>query len=506
MRSLSHRFFTTGLRSKGLKPLIQTILVVVLILSIAPTFVHAQGSKLTYGQTAKGRITNENFRIVYSFDGRQGDVVDITLSRTEGSLDPLLILTDDQNNLITRDDDSAPGYDAAILSQQLPHDGTYFVIVTRFGQERGLTTGGYALTLSHVGATTSGSGTELQYGDSVVSELNTGQFQQVYVFRANRGDIIQVTMQRISGNVDPLLILADSQGSVLMVNDEDADSPGTLDAAIRDFRITKTGNYMLIATRFGREAGESRGGFSLTLDRLPPESLGKVPQKAILIDYGSKSTGSISSDNLLRFYLIEARKGDVLTINAERTKGNLDPILTLYTNNLKELASNDSGQRGQSARISAFIVPADGFYILLVTRFNRDTGITAGDYTLTLIGRTSVTVGADGKAALAYNTVATAIIDDTNVAQQYTFSGVAGDVVTVTLDVVSGNLLGQLLLIDPNKKQVALDDPGAGNAKLVKLKLQSTGDYTIIATRRGREKGTSRGTYRLMLSQDNATR
>jgi hypothetical protein len=208
----------------------------------------------------------------------------------------------------------------------------------------------------------------------------------------------------------------------------------------------------------------------------------------------------------LQFYLIEARKGDVLTITAERTKGNLDPILTLYTNDLKELATNDSGQRGQSARISAFTVPADGFYILLVTRFNRDTGITAGDYTLTLIGRTSVTVGADGKATLAYNTVATAIIDDGNVAQQYTFSGTAGDVVTITMDVVSGNLIGQLLLIDPNKKQVALDDPGAGDAKLVRLKLQSTGDYTIIATRRGRDKGTSRGTYRLMLSQENVTR
>jgi len=505
MRSLFYRFRIVLLHNKGLKPLVQAMLIAVLILGAVP-IVHAQGSKITYGQTAKGRITNEIFRVVYSFDGRQGDVVDITLSKTEGSLDPVLILTDDQSNLIASDDDSAPAYDAAILSQQLTHDGTYFVIVTRFGQERGLTTGGFALTLSHVGATNSGAGTALQYGDSVVGELSGEQFQQVYVFRANRGDIIQITMQRISGNVDSLLILADSQGNVLTVNDEDAESPGSYDAAIRDFRITKTGNYMLIATRFGREAGESRGGFSLALDRLPPESLGKVPQKAVLIDYGSKSTGSISSDNLLQFYLIEARKGDVLTISAERTKGNLDPILTLYTEDLKELATNDSGQRGQSARISAFAVPADGFYILLVTRFNRDTGITAGDYTLTLTGRTSVTVGADGKATLAYNTVATAIIDDGNVAQQYTFSGTAGDVVTITMDVVSGNLIGQLLLIDPNKKQVALDDPGAGDAKLVRLRLQSTGDYTIIATRRGREKGTSRGTYRLMLSQENATR
>ncbi len=477
-------------------------IVFVLLAAILPARPVSADGKLTYGQVVTGRITNDSFRTVYTFQGRQGDVVDITLSRTDGTLDPMLILMDDHSNILARDDDSGPGSDAAISSLELPRDGDYFVIVTRFGQERGLTTGGYSLTLVRVGLQ-GGTGAVLQFGDSVVAELNNEHFQQVYVFRANRGDLIQASMQRISGDLDPLLILADLDGAVLLVNDEDPASPGTLDAAIRDFRIEKSGSYLLVATRFGREAGQSHGGFSLTLDRLPPETLGRVPERAILIDYGNTATGTIDASNVMRFYLIEAHKGDVLTIDVQRTRGNLDPTLTLYTGDLKELATNDSGQRGQSARISAFKVPLDSNYILMVSRFNRDKGITAGAYSLALIGRTLVTVGAGGRATLQYNTAVNAIVNDSNVAQEYTFAGSAGDVVTIAMDATSGNLLAQLILLDPNRKQLALDDPGTGSARLQKVKLLANGIYTIVATRRGHEKGASQGGYMLTLTREN---
>lgn len=482
------------------------LLIVLTLASIQPALVvHSQAGPIGFGKTVTGKITNDNFRAVYTFAGRQGDIIDATLKRTDGNLDPVLLLTDDQNNLITRNDDSGGTFDASIFSQPINRDGTYFLIVTRFGQERGMTTGSFSLTLTHVGLTTSNAstGATLQFGDSVVGEINNDIYQQVYAFQANRGDIIHATLQRISGNLDSFLILADAQGTVLLVNDEDPDSPGTLDAAISNFRIKKTGTYLLVATRFGREAGDSRGGYSLTLDRLPVQALGNVPEKAVLLDYGTTATGTIDSNNLLRFYLIDGHKGDVLSINVERTRGNLDPVLTLYTENLRELANNDSGLRGQNARISSYTLPADGSYILLVSRFNRDKGITAGDYTLSLVGRVSVPMVANGPTSLPYNSAASAIIDDRNIGQQFTFAGGSGDVVTVTMDATSGGLLCQLVLLDPNRKQIMLDDTGTGSAKFSKLKLSASGTYTILATRRGREKGTSRGAYLLTLTREN---
>jgi uncharacterized protein YfaP (DUF2135 family) len=460
-----------------------------------------QNTRIRYGETVTGRITRDSFRTIYTFDGRQGDIIDVKLTRTAGNLDPILILTDDQNRIVARDDDSASGYNAALISQQLPRDGIYFLIVSRFGQEHGLTTGDYSLTLVRVGLI-GGTGATLEYGDSVVAELNNEQYQQVYVFRGERGDIVRASMQRISGDLDALLILADSQGNVLIVNDEDPASPGTLDAAIHDLRIVKTDNYLLVATRFGREAGQSRGGFSLNLERLPPETLGKVPEKAILLDYGAVGRGTIDGDTVMRFYMIQSRKGDILTLNVERTRGNLDPILALYTSDLKELATNDaSGVRGQNARIANFAIPADGAYIIMVSRFNRDKGITTGDYALTITGLIGVTVGGSGKATLQYNNAANAIIDDNHIAQEYTFSGAAGEVINITMDTTSGNLLTQIVLIDPAQKQLAVDDPGSGSARITRFRLPSNGTYTILATRRGRDKGVSRGAYILILTR-----
>src|SRR5207253_8429535 len=159
------------------------------------------------------------------------DVHNVSLTRTYSTLDPVLILADAQNNLIAMNDETDADASAAIVSQQLPADGAYFLIVTRFGQALGYTTGSFSLTLSHAGVAAGASQT-LSYGDSIVGEIGSTQYQQIYTFHATRGDIISARMQRISGDLDSYLILADSTGAILIVQDDDPNSPGTLDAAI----------------------------------------------------------------------------------------------------------------------------------------------------------------------------------------------------------------------------------------------------------------------------------
>ncbi|MBX3063183.1 MAG: hypothetical protein KF726_09425 [Anaerolineae bacterium] len=346
----------------------------------------AQNNRIAYGQEVRGQITRDSFRQVYLFQGQQGDIIEATLTSSDGALDPMLLLTDEQNNLVARDDDSADADNAVISSVRLPSDGLYFLIVTRFGQDRGSTTGGFTLKLNRLGVAASGdrpAGVVLRYGDSIVEEITEDAPQFVYAFAALKGDIITVKMRRISGDLDSLLILADAAGNVLTSSDDDPGSPGTLDAAIIDLRIQQTGNYALIATRFGQEAGTSIGGFSLALNRVPADQLGLTPEYAALLDYGMLVEGSISKDLLRRYYLLQARAGDVLTIEAKRTRGNLDPILELYSGDgTRLLQTNDGGARGVNARITAFRVLLDGYYLLIVSRFNKETGQTAGDYSL----------------------------------------------------------------------------------------------------------------------------
>jgi hypothetical protein len=353
----------------------------------------AQGENtIVFGQTVEGRITNESFRTVYTFQGTKGEIIDAILQRVTGNLDPVLLLLGQDNSLIARSPDAGVGDRARLVSVALPDTGVFFLVATRFGGDRGLTTGQYSLSLARVGIAAdpriaSNGTTPIQYGDNVVNELTDQEYERYYSFGALRGDIITVSMQRISGDLDALLILADADGNVLRIDDDDPNSPGTLDAAIVDLRIKRSANYIIAASRFGREGGQSRGGFSLTLTRLDPNTLGLTSDKAVLLDYGMQASGSIDAANINRYYLVEAKRGDVLTVEATRTRGNLDPIVLLYTADLRPLVGNDAGARGRFARITAYRVPRDGEYIIIVSRFNRQTGVTAGDFSLKVDGK-----------------------------------------------------------------------------------------------------------------------
>jgi len=347
------------------------------------------GGQLTYGQSVEGRITDAAFRIIYTFQGEAGEIIEARLTRLDGNLDPTLILLDAQNTLIGRDEDSGGGTTAALTGISLPSRGVYFLIATRFGQSLGLTTGRYSLKLDRVGIAAdprlmAGGATALTYGQDVVLPLDNTVYQHLYTFAALRGDLITVTMRRISGDLDPTLTLADADGNVILINDEDSQSPGTLDAAINRYRVPRSGNYLLVASRFGGKAGTSRGAYALRLEKLTGEMLATAPDKAAFIEYGTVVQGAITKDGLRRYYTFRAAAGDVIRAEVVRVRGNLDPTLELYTADLKPLAFNDAGIRGRSARITAFRVAVDGLYILVVSRFNGESGLTEGEFSLTV--------------------------------------------------------------------------------------------------------------------------
>src|SRR5258708_37799737 len=112
------------------------LLCVILVCGVSsPAELHAQDANtITYQQTVTGRITNDTFRVIYTSQGRQGEIIDASLTQTDGTLDPVLLLTDDHNTLMASSDHNRTDLNAEIVSETLPHDGNYFLIVTRFGQ------------------------------------------------------------------------------------------------------------------------------------------------------------------------------------------------------------------------------------------------------------------------------------------------------------------------------------------------------------------------------------
>lgn len=456
------------------------------------------GISLDFDQPVTGTLDGQTFRQVYTFGGRANEVVAIRMSQMSGDLDPYLVLTDDLGNILAMSDDDGPGADALIAFGRIPVDGRYFVIATRFGQAHGSTAGEYELLLEHVGVGGSAD-TVLQYGDSVFGRVTPDEPLVFYFLRAQRGDVINVTVRRISGNLDPRVDLATADGIVLVSNDDDPRAEGTLDAGIRNFTVLESGVYLIVATRFGDKAGDTEGGFVLEVGQTPPGELGISPEDAVLIDYGMTLSGSVDDDVAARYFRFDAQRGDVVTATLTAETGNLDPVLKLVDLNLTELTQNDNGTDGRNARIAAFTIPDAGTYYLLATRRGELEGQSSGTFRLQLTGRAGI-VG--GRALeIIYGATVSGLISDGNASEEYVFFGQQGDVIEIAMERASDDLDPLITLYDSDRKQIAFDDDSGGdqNAVIRSFVLPRDDMFFLVASRFEREQGTTSGAYLLTL-------
>jgi YVTN family beta-propeller protein len=129
------------------------LLVVMLLALAAATFTtRAQGAiPISYGDTVDGQITSSANAVVYTFDAQDGDVVTITMTRTSGNLRPVSILADPtqptDKMVLAQSELSSDGKTATISEFTVPQAGTFAIIATRDGYDKGTTTGKYTLSL-----------------------------------------------------------------------------------------------------------------------------------------------------------------------------------------------------------------------------------------------------------------------------------------------------------------------------------------------------------------------
>lgn len=461
------------------------------------------GDQLPFGETITGEITNDQFRQLYTFGGSEGQVVAITMRHVDGDLDPVVLLMNNTGIVLSYSDDDDEGRDAIIASQRLPADGTYVVIATRFGHEHGSTSGTYELRLDSLGSTASG-GSNLRLGTSIVGEITPDASEVIYTFQATRGQVINIYMKRTSGDLDPLIDLFNESGGHLISGDDDLNAYGSLNAAILNYMIPADGRYIIRATRWGYSAGDTRGSFLLEISEIPPETLGTRPANARFMAYGDNVTATIDSDISIRFFQFEAVRGDVVSAVAARESGNISPQLSLLYLDLRPISVGTTGSGQEDSRISATI-PENGRYLLAVSRFRGEEGTSEGEFILSLIGRQGI--GGGDALEIVYEAQLTGIIDNTRSTETYIFLGEAGDVVTITMRRIDGNLDSLLTLQDETGKQLIFnDDIEQGvvqDARISRYTLPTDGLYRIEASRYDRVAGTTNGAYSLTLVKEN---
>jgi hypothetical protein len=93
----------------------------------------------------------------------------------------------------------------------------------------------------------------------------------VYSFQGTAGDVVTINMVATQGTLDTKVFLVGPSGAELIFND-DADPAlvtgvegRTTDSLISAFTLTETGEYLIVATRFGAVNGGTTGGYRLTL-------------------------------------------------------------------------------------------------------------------------------------------------------------------------------------------------------------------------------------------------
>ena len=377
------------------------------------------------------------------------------------------------------------------------------MVVGRFGYDLGATAGSYQLRVTRKGVL-SERGSNLRYGDSVVGTISDTNAEVYYVFQAEQGDILTISMVRSSGTLDPFLRVVDSDRFVIAENDDQIGAD-TRNARIDALIIQRSGAYIIVATRYN----DSAGSFVLSVEEAENSGTGSSRLAPLPIDYGQSIRSTLTNTQYEHFYSFEAQENHLITINMARGgSGDLDSFLILADAKFTPLTDDDdSGSEFQDSRIADFRIPAAGRYHIIATRFERSQGATAGEYALRLdIADDPLVDIPEGTVSLSYGSTITGKISADNEQDLYVFYGRQGEVVNISMTRLDGNLDAYLQLLDATQEPVTSNDDRAGNdqnALINNFALPATGTYYIRARRYFGADGNSNtaGSYVLVLSE-----
>ncbi len=460
----------------------------------------ADAASIAQGGVIRGRLDDANPRDVYYLDGLRGEVIGLELSAASGDLDPVLSVFDETGELALWQDDSADGLDAR-NDLVIARTGRYFVIVGRFGYQLGSSAGDYLLQLTRKGVL-SERGSTLRYGDSVIGTISDSNAEVFYTFQAQQGDILTISMLRSSGTLDPYLQVVDSERFVIAQNDDQVGAD-TRNARIDALIIGRSGTYVIVATRYNSSAGS----FVLTLEEAADSGSGSTRLAPLPISYGESKTGDISNQHVSRYYSFIAEAGDQVTIDLERSEGgNLDAYIVLADIDFQSLIEDDDSGDGQNARIADYRIPEAGRYHIIATRYDGGAGATSGAYRLSLdILENPFADLPPDTVTLSYGATANGKISGENPDDLYAFYGRSGEIVSISMTRVDGNLDAFLELLNKAGEVVASNDDGGNNqnALIANFALPTTGMYTIKARRFSGSQGNpnTAGAYVLVLAE-----
>jgi hypothetical protein len=251
----------------------------------------------------------------------------------------------------------------------------------------------------------------------------------------------------------------------------------------------------------------STGTFNLVLQGSANPAATAEPVSLI---YGQPVAGRLTADIFEKRYTLIAHAGDGLIVTLNAVSGStLDPMILLLDPGGTLLSSNDDRATGIKDSTLAYEVPRDGRYTIIATRSGEASGTTSGDYILKVDRRqagsslesTPGSPGSPGPAItpIRYGSTVDGTINAGHFAYYYGFEGTQGDVISISIKTISGDLEPVLYLYAYSGSPTLI--ASSAEAGITQFGLPTSGPYLIVATRTGAAQGQSEGNFILMLTR-----
>ncbi len=397
----------------------RALLLAAALLLVLPVAIAAQsaedGGAIEFGQTVEAELTEDVGALNYVFTGEEGDSVVITLIAED--FDCYLVLLDEDGEEIAYDDDSAGSLDSRIGPFTLPADGEYTIVAQSyaFRNGNGSDDGEFSVTLDRFETEV------IEYGENVSGSVTSTAPQAFFSFSGAEGDSVIIRLS--SDDFDSYLTLSDPDGFDLITND---DGGGSLNSLIGPYTLPQTGEYVITASSL---SGRSAGDYELSLERA----------ELVTIQYGDTVTVNFDDNNTVAYFTFEGSNGDVIDVLVD---GDVDTNLALNDIYNYQLAFDEDGGRGNNPELTGVLLNQSGTYTLaLQAPFGGE-----GSVELELI-RGEVPSLNDGAQSLSFSSSQTT--------RTAVYTGEAGEVVRITVEVVSGDVASPSIDISQNELSLA---------------------------------------------------
>lgn len=303
----------------------------------------------------------------------------------------------------------------------------------------------------------------VNYGESHDGTITSVEQGNIYSFVGSAGD--EIIIEATSPKIDVLLRLGDADANIIAENDDAV--AGSTDALI-EFTLPTKGTYYFAVV------GYATGPYTVSLS----VNDGSAQQEDLFpIAYGETVEGSLANADDGVVYSFTGAAGDEITLQASST--DTDVYLWLGDREANTLANNDDIATNDLNSQIDFTLPADGEYLVVVMAYE------AGTYTLTLTNNSqqattqNTSNGKNQVPVVAYGDTVEGTAIDLDNPVIYSFTGSAGDVVTITA--VSNTVDTYVVVVDADTNLVGENDDASKtdtNAAL-QVTLPADGTYYI---------------------------